>query len=212
MSSSGQYIYELNGELAPIDEVWSISRLPNGDDEVWSRRRAKGVDIEVTAKVRDGCVNSCTVNKQLQGHTRVTAKFWFTGEGLAWTQRTDGNIHEGLLESSDGEVLLLYPLMRIFTGPVISALGANGCSGRVVVPDISSGDSVQSLLPLATSRRAILEGADSLSDIGVESCQRWRFPGGEYDENATFWLSMAGRLLRYEWRQSSTLNWQVTLK
>lgn len=52
--------------------------------------------------------------------------------------------------------------MRVFTGPVISALAGKGGAGEVLVPDISTTDADKLLLPQVSQRRVICEGEDRL--------------------------------------------------
>lgn len=178
----------------------------NGDlQRVESIRTAGDVTLAVTAELEAGRVRCCEIEWRSGDAPPVTAGYQQTPSGLSWHRTIGESASEGLVE---GEVLL-YPLMRVFTGTVITALYAAGGEGLVLVPDISSGAEAQLLLPETSSRRVACEGKDTLDTHPQTRCQRWRFIGGQYDKSATFWLDESGNMLRYQWRQSDQQLWQV---
>jgi hypothetical protein len=202
---SGRYRYKLNGEIVPVEESWSVSGANGDRQRVESIRTAGDVALAVTAELEGGRVRCCEIEWLSGDAPPVTAGYQRTPSGLSWRRTMGESVSEGLVE---GEVFL-YPLMRVFTGSVITALYAAGGEGLVLVPDISSSEEAQLLLPDTSSRRVVCEGKDTLDGHPDISCQRWRFIGGQYDNSAAFWLDQSGNMLRYQWRQSDKQLWQV---
>ena len=204
---SGSYRYRLNGEVAPVEEHWSLTDASAGTRRGESWRRAGDTRVTVTAEIQSGAVRACEVEWQSPDIPRIAAQFEHTGSAIRW-RRTQGS---AVAEGDAGTAAILYPLMRVFTGPVISALAAKGGAGEVLVPDISTADVETLLLPQVSLRRVVCEGEDHLQDYPGRRCRRWQFIGGQYDPTAKFWLDEHSRLLRYQWTQGENQLWQVEL-
>lgn len=207
----GSYRYRLNGEIAPVEESWTLTESTGCVQFVESRRTAGDVSLAVTAELASGRVQSCDVEWQSASVPCVHARFELTGPGVIWRRTVGNSAAEGLVSSESREEVLLYPLMRIFTGPVIRTLARTGGEGQVLVPDISIADQAELLLPDVSIRKAVCEGEDHLKEHPGISCQRWLFIGGQYGETARFWLDEQSRMLRYRWLQSESQLWEVDL-
>jgi hypothetical protein len=110
---------------------------------------------------------------------------------------------------------LLFPLMRIFTGPLIARLLQLGGTGNVILPDINDpGDGGRLLRPLNTQRWARVVDNDALlSRDGLQlKCRCCEYTGDQYGAGSHFWLGEDDLLLRYQWQQSSDQHWDVWLQ
>ena len=198
-----------------MTEPWARQVLPTGQHRVTSARRAPGIEIAVDAVFGDGLVRSCVITWQ-SDVVSVEADYVWRGNMLECRRIQDGcAADEQQLACDQGASLLLFPLMRIFTGPLISRLLDNGGTGQVVVPDIRQPDDSHSLLlPLVSRRDANILESDAALDIdgGKLPCRLCEYTGGQYGSGSRFWVAEDETLLRYQWQPSSGQHWDVWLQ
>lgn len=210
--TEGRYRYRLNGEPAPVEETWTISGAANSRQRVESTRKAGNVSLKVSAILERGDAEFCEITWQSVAAPLVEARYERGVTGIHWRRTVGERVTEGVVDEAEGGRITLYPLMRVFTGGVISGLAALDGEAQVLVPNIASDDELVLLLPDLSLRRVVCEGKDTLEDFRGVPCERWSFIGGQYDETAKFWLDTQGLLLRYRWRQSAGQLWEVELE
>ncbi|MEP5568848.1 MAG: hypothetical protein ABJN62_13495 [Halioglobus sp.] len=213
--NQGRYRYYLNGDLAEIDETWQCERLPCGQFNVRSSRKVSGLTIDVQATVGAVGTRACKVSWSATGRPVIAASYEVDGDRIAFMRSvgpdaTHNSSHLPVLNGAS----VLYPLMRVFTGPAIRQIAEQGGEGTVLVPSISSPDHAESLLLPDISTRAVTAlGECQLTKMNGEAvnCTLWQFVGGQYGNEARFWLNENDLLQRYCWDQSDSVRWDVHL-
>ncbi len=212
---SGAYQYLLNGELTDIRESWSCEAAGEGEFLVSSERSAGDVVLQVRARIRDGHVLCCDVVWQSGDEHPIASEFLLQDGGLQVKRKQGSAAVEVTQLAAPAEgIFLLSPLMRVYTGPVIARLLEAGGKGTVVVPAIGKPEQTDTLLrPQVSERTAVILEADCTVDLGegAQSCRLCEYIGDQYQQGTHFWLRSDDLLLRYTWRQTPELEWDVRL-
>jgi hypothetical protein len=210
---AGEYLYRLNGQLADVTETWARYRNEAGNYLVESERRAPGMLLKVAAHIEKNELNRFLVQWSADDAPELQASYLLSSDSLTVEMSEVGlgtnSIRSELQHNTRYQ---LFPLMRIFSGAVISQLLSRD-SGMVVVPDIRDPANRQNLLqPLISDRSAKVLHAETISVEGVEYSTRCcEYVGGQYTEGGRFWLSESDLLVRYTWQQSDELFWDVSV-
>ena len=213
-SASGEYRYLLNDEPAEVIETWRLRGSLRGECEVVSRREAHGVVIEVEAHLSAARVTWFEATWREESAATSHALYVLRDDVLAVSRRQgDKALQEKELPLAGMEAApLLFPLMRIFTGPLIAGLLDRGGRGTVVLPNITDPSARESLLePLVTQRQArvlqpqVLQLPDG-SEVEARCCE---YSGDQYGIDSRFWLGENDLLLRYQWQQDAERRWDV---
>ena len=212
---SGSYQYLLNGEPTAITETWSCLPQASGQVIISSTRQAPGVVIDVTARVNAGLVSSFELSWTTAPGLPIKVEYTLQGNMLqVMRHQGERRAEHTEIQLEEGGPLLLSPLMRIYTGPVIARLLQAGGHGTVIVPAIGNPDDEHALLrPRISQRQArVLEPRAELArgDTAV-SCKLCEYTGDQYGAGSRFWLAEDETLLRYQWQQSALQQWDVTL-
>jgi hypothetical protein len=216
--ASGSYRYLLNGQPMAVAESWRIEGELATQCQISSLRAAPGVEIEVTAQVSKGKVQRFTCTWRSDVEEAISAQYVLQADRVLVTWRGTESAKEEVIEvlhDSVGSPPLLFPLMRIFSGPLIARILNLGGVGNVVLPDINDPGAPERLLrPLSTQRRArVIESDAVLSLEGVDlACRRCEYTGDQYGAGSHFWLGQDDLLLRYQWQQSDQHQWDVRLQ
>jgi hypothetical protein len=207
VNRTGRFDYFLGGEKQPLTETFEID-----GSLVTSRRQAPdfGVDLTVRAVyLNDGAIDGgAALGASPAGvsigltmpNVTVTAEYRRTDDRMRVLRTVDGHAFE---DEVSGPALLL-PLLRIYAGPVVRALGVVGTDGApVCVPDIRPGTAPTDLLaPVVDARTAELVEAG-------HGATTYRVVGGSYESGAEFTLDAAGLLTQYRWDQEGVGAWLV---
>jgi len=233
---AGSYRYLLNGEPTAVHEDFVVPADPSAP--LHGERRAPGgvvLRVEVTqgGPADAGCVLHFRSDALAgRGIAEVVAEYRLEGGRLEVTRTVGGNSSpllvdtagEGRTIGSDGREIageggdagpdaVLSPLLRVFQGPAIAACLASGGPRPVVVPDLDAPDDPTRLLaPTVQRRRAERRGVEMVAtDGGAALWRHCRYVGGQYDDNADFWLDDRDRLVRYRFPQGPDRVWDVEL-
>ena len=212
--ASGAYRYRLNGEPAAVEETWRREPIGQGCWRVTSRRRAADVAIDVEAQEAHGVVTAFTAEWRHEDGGSLAVDYQLQGSVLSVVRRESARAPLHTEMTPGAAPLLLFPLMRIFVGPVIDGLLRAGGTGIVILPEIAvPPDSAKFFEPRCSDRRAAVVAEEFLEDEAgaARLCRRCRYLGDQYDEAASFWLGADGLLERYQWRQQGQGAWQVDL-
>lgn len=213
---NGAYQYLLNGEPTGIEENWQRRQLAPAEWRIRSSRRAPGVEIAVVARLVEGLVEEFSVEWRGEG-PRLRADYALLADRVR-VERSHGGAATESMDipvPEDTRKPLLSPLMRIFTGPLISRLLDKGGPANVVVPFIADAAVSEKLLsPVISERSARLIEANAtlVSGEGTIPCRRCEYLGDQYGPGTEFWLGDDDLLLRYRWRQSPQQQWDVWLR
>lgn len=216
VTDRGVYHYLLNGEPTAIVEQWQRHRQPSGECLINSSRRAPGVSIEVDAWTERGQVRRFDILWAPDRGEPVSAGYRLD-EGVLRVRRRAGMAppeeHE-LTAGAGAAAPLLSPLMRVFAGPVIVSLIDGGGRGTVVVPCIDEPAGPERLLQPQVSERSarVLESGVELEDGAGERCRLCEYRSDRYGPGTRFWLGEDDMLVRYQWQQSPTRQWDIRLR
>jgi hypothetical protein len=213
-AESGAYIYLLNGQPTDVEERWSLTLLGEGRSRINSSRRAPGILIEVDADTRHGLVEGCQLVWQGDGQQIQTS--YRLAENVLLVDRCVGDGEKQITEVpfAQSSEPLLFPLMRIFTGPLIARILEQGGQASVAVPFIGDPSAMdQLLLPRISQRCArLLEQRHVLEKDGKRwECRVCEYTGDQYAPGTLFYLDREDRLLRYRWQQEEGQDWDVWL-
>ncbi|MFT6958627.1 MAG: hypothetical protein ACJAYC_003647 [Halieaceae bacterium] len=215
---NGFYHYSLNGKPAEVSETWSLEGELTGECRITSKRAAPGTNISVAALVSRGAVQNFSVDWSDGAAENISAQYDLQGDNPIVTRRGIGNTELEVIKvaiETRHEPPLLFPLMRIFTGPLIARLLERDSNSTVVLPDIADpADELKLLKPLISKRSAKLLGEEMISATDGEEllCRGCEYSGGEYTAESRFWLAADDLLERYQWQQSPELFWDVRLQ
>jgi hypothetical protein len=216
--ASGSYRYLLNGHPTAVTESWGIEGELATQCQISSLRIAPGVEIEVAAEVSEGKVQGFTSTWRSATEEAISAQYVLQTDRVLVTWRGAHSTTEEVIEifhSGTSSAPLLFPLMRIFSGPLIARILQLGGPGNVILPDINDpGDGGRLLRPLSTQRRArVIESDAVLSLDGIDlPCRACEYTGDQYGAGSHFWLGQDDLLLRYQWKQSDQQHWDVWLQ
>lgn len=213
---SGAYHYRLNGQDTAIEERWQRYRYASGAWQVSSTRRAPGLELRVEAQLSAGLVSRFDVAWCQQGGPQLRAGYELAADRVAVNRclAPQPAISEDLVFAGSAPPLL-FPLMRIFTGPLIAGLLRGGGRGAVVLPFIADpADHSRLLRPVLSEREArVVEEGALLELAGARlQCRRCEYLGDQYGPDARFWLGPDDLLVRYQWQQSAQQQWDVCLQ
>jgi hypothetical protein len=212
-AGSGCYSYLCNDEPSGVEETWEI-RHRDGECLIDSVRyaRAIGTRLRVRSAHKGGEFSSCSLHwrrKLTDQAVEVSADYCFDNDGATIY------VHNGSEEiewRESGSDFLFSPLMRIYNGPVISALCARGES-KVLVPWIKNADQTGKIFHPGYSSRKAQFVRDTELRIGTtnRACKEYDYSGGEYQPGTRFWIDPQGVMLRYCWQQDKGALWEISL-
>jgi hypothetical protein len=207
--SRGRYVYTRDGAPVGVDERFVLGEVAAGELRVRSTRVSASptsrleVDARVTADASEALLRwvGSSPGVAREARAQYTAR---AGEVVV-AREVDGVAHEPVTVSGAS-----YPLLRIFTGPLVVA-SVTGLD--VVVPDVADpADLHRFLAPVTSHRTAELLGERTVVVDGVERAgTAYRWIGGVYGEDgAEFVVDAGGLLLGYSVTQPSG-RWEVAL-
>lgn len=202
----GEYVYRLNGEATPVREYWEMRDKGSTGLRVTSRREAPGVRLSVAARMVEGRVAECDLHWLSERGPEARARYLAQEGGIRYHCGETGTWQ--WLPAPDAGPVVLYPLMRIFTGPTIGAVARQSGSAPVLAPRIGASAGPEDLLTPELTERRVRRVRRSREAWG----ECWQFEGGQYDAGARFWLDDEGWLQRYCWHQADTGDWDVRLQ
>ena len=194
----GEYHYFENGVRCNIVEPWSISRGVEGELQVISSRQIADADSELTVEATLKAAQQVYDLCWRQGAAQTRARYVVSSGELTRLTR------DGVQESGDYTFDYFFPLMRVFTGPLLCALAANG-PAQVLVPWIKNPAQAEKLFTADISERQV----ELLEEQGGVRC--FSYQGGQYEQAAKCLVSDCGWLLAYTWEMQSGSHWEVRL-
>ena len=207
--SRGRYRYTRDGEPVGVDERFVLGEIAPGVVRVRSTRITASPTARLEVDVRITGADSHAVVRWVGSAPGVArsarAEYAAAGDSVVVTREVDGVVHDATTVRGAS-----YPLMRVFTGPLVVA-SVPGLD--LVVPDVADPTDLDRFLgPVTSSRTAEVLGERPVVVDGVEhAATAYRWIGGAYGEDgAEFVVDAGGLLLSYAVTQPSG-RWEVTL-
>ncbi len=221
--AQGRYQYSCDGRSMPVQDDWQLGRDAQGRQLLVSRRMVgeQGHGIEVRALMDKGLVTECRVSwkdemDEVNAHYRLVpanGEVASLGDAIDVDWTGPNGPQQKLLE---GENRLLFPLMRIFMGPLLLRLCDMEFGCEVVAPDIVDPSQRGKLLaPKVSHRRASVMPGDAniqgVHDLGPDVTV-FSYQGDEAERDAHCFVDQRGLLVGYDWPSSTGRLWQVRLR
>ncbi|MFI2811702.1 MULTISPECIES: hypothetical protein [Microbulbifer] len=221
--AQGRYYYSCDGREMPVRDYWQLGR-DEADRQVLISQRLVGSErfgLEVGAVLDRGLVTECELSWRDEVD-EVTARYRLLGEGPgAQMLGNDIEAHwsgpNGPQEARvGGRSRLLFPLMRIFMGPLLLKLEQCERGLEVVSPDIVDPSQRGKLLAPRVSHRT----ARAMSSVGTNQGAHelgpdvvgYIYQGDEAERDAHCYVDERGLLVGYDWPSSTGRLWQVRLR
>lgn len=201
--ASGEYHYYENGKLRNIVEPWSLYRGSGGEFFISSQRLVKdaGICIEVEAALVDGRCQQALLSWHQNG-SEQGASYRFNARGL------EELLRDGSREAVAPQFDLFFPLMRVFTGPLLVNL-LQRSPAKVLVPWIKDPAQRELLFTADISERSVEHvGRMQVSDGEVQMLE---YNGGQYEQAANCILADGAWLQAYSWKMRQDALWEVRL-
>jgi len=239
LESTVSYEYFRDGQREAIDERVLVLRDDEDDSvRVLGSRVAYGTELRVAVAYGSHEPQASSADRAVivslewipdveTGVVSRHAEYVLAGRTLIVD--VDGPHESTVSDPTEGDVSTLpegsqlFPLLRVFSGPVVmacaTATGPGASGSTVVVPDVRDPSKADRLLtPLTDVRTAkdvgtegvVVERAESADE--VEQATVFRYFGGSYsDEGAEVVVDSGGLLRRYAWDQPGAGHWDVRL-
>lgn len=214
-AQTGRYLYFLNGEPAPVEEHWERRPLAESAWQIKSARSFGDTLLQVDATETGRRIEQFQVCWQSGDELPIQASYQLNDDVLAISRTEGSGTGTDTQVAAPSGLTLLFPLMRIFVGPVIENFLSAGGEGTVVLPSIADPQDRASLLTMQESVRSarLLDAEDQLQRDGETiTCRRCEYLGDQYTAGSEFWLAPDGLLQRYRWQQSENQLWDVWLQ
>jgi hypothetical protein len=176
----GGYRYERNGVAMAMDESFVI----DGSHVRGVRDQPGGARMEVEARLDGiGLVDSFALRWIHGGEGHIASRTVSYARSEIGLDVIVDDVASHLIVSDDA---LLFPLLRVFQGPLIAAIALAGEDGRtVVIPDLHAlTDPTRLLCPTVEVRTA-----RRLTEPNPEGDVLYTYEGRVYDADARFWVN-----------------------
>ena len=206
--ASGEYHYFENGEQRDIVEPWSLYGGSGADDMLAvSQRRVEdaGIVIDVAVEMAQGVCRRAHFGWSQagsRGGSATEAVYVFDG-GVLSALTIDGYETKTAVGFD-----YFFPLMRVFTGPLLAHLSSR-TSACVLVPWIKDPSNLELLFTADLSERSV-EEVGRLRAEGA-NVQMLEYNGGQYEQAASCVLIEGNWLQAYSWRMNPASSWEVRL-
>lgn len=221
--AQGRYYYSCDGREMPVRDYWQLGRDDRGRQVLVSQRLvgAERYGLEVGAVLDRGLVTECELSWRDEVD-EVTARYRLLGAGGGTPALGDDiEAHwsgpNGPQQARiDGCARLLFPLMRIFMGPLLLKLEQCERGLEVVSPDIVDPSQRGKLLAPRVSHRSARPMSGAGASQGAQELGSdvtgYIYQGDEAERDAHCYVDRRGLLVGYDWPSSTGRLWQVRLR
>lgn len=221
--AQGRYYYSCDGREMPVQDCWQFGEDENGQRVLNSQRLVgeEGFGMEVQAILSDGLVTDCQVCWRDEV-AEVNARYCLQTPAGAQAQIGDpieahwngpNGPQQALVEGGNR---LLFPLMRIFMGPLLRKLEQFREGLDVVSPDIVDPSQRGKLLAPRISHRMARPMVGDAATQGTQemgaNISAFIYHGDETERDAHCYVDGRGLLVGYDWPSSTGRLWQVRLR
>ncbi|MEW5250106.1 hypothetical protein [Microbulbifer discodermiae] len=220
--AQGRYYYSCDGREMPVQDSWQLGEGDQGQRLLISQRLvgAAGYGMQVRAILSAGLVSDCQMSwrdqvAEVSAHYSVKARGAEprVGDAIEAQWRGPNGPQRALVEGGNR---LLFPLMRIFMGPLLRKLEQFRGGLDVVTPDIVDPSQRGKLLaPRISHRQARPMPRDAASRSTEEmggDISAFIYQGDDAERDANCYVDSRGLLVGYDWPSSTGRLWQVRLR
>ena len=208
MIDRGEYRYFKDGVPSDVTETFRVEKASSGVAVICERDAPGfGSHLRVVAHgaAWSGPFSSLEVRlTQKTSPNQAEVAYRLEGSRLRWSRQVDGQSDEGDMALPPGT--LVYPLMRVFLGPVIEQTAKAG-RASVLTPWITDPTNASTLLLPHVEEREAAE----IRNGALPGLRRFTFLSAQYDRGAQFDLDARGILVRYVFPQKDVGEWRVDL-
>ena len=173
------------------------------------------IELRVESRSRgDGL--KMTFEARTSSEPRARVEYRVDQDRLKWARVIPRDLATHISELDLAEGTIILPLMRNFLGAVIHEVShRRGGQASILVPELTDPHADSVFTPTIGMRSATLALRDSehitLADRTWD-CLVYRFVGGPYDDNSTFWVcQQSHRLIRYIFDAPTGDRWSAEL-
>ncbi|WKD48694.1 hypothetical protein [Microbulbifer spongiae] len=221
--AQGRYHYSCDGREMPVQDSWQLGHDAEGRRSLVSRRLVgeQGFGIEVFALFSGGLVSECHVYwrdevDEVSAHYRLCCpegRAPRLGDAIEASWVGPNGPQQSRVE---GGSRLLFPLMRVFMGPLLKTLVQHERGLEVVSPDIVDPSQRGKLLSPRVSHRSARGMAGDVAsqraqDLGPD-ISGFIYQGDEGERDAHCYVDSRSLLVGYDWPSSTGRLWQVRLR
>ncbi|AOS95568.1 hypothetical protein AUP74_00091 [Microbulbifer aggregans] len=221
--AQGRYEYSCDGRTMPVQDCWQLGLDEHGHRMLMSQRLVgeQGFGMEVRARLQAGLVTECDVRwrdevDEVHAHYALQIPDGASpsiGDPILARWSGPNGPQEAELE---GRNRLLFPLMRIFMGPLLLKLDQHRDGFEVVSPDVVDPSQRGKLLAPRISFRSARPMAGDAATQGAQELGQdisaFIYHGDEAERDAHCFLDSRGLLIGYDWPSSTGRLWQVRLR
>lgn len=221
--AQGRYHYSCDGREMPVQDFWQLGEDEDGRRTLISQRFVgeRGFGMEVCARFDGGLVSDFSICwrdevDEVNAHYRLCAREGGAPQ-LGDVIEADWSGPNGPQQAQvEGRGRLLFPLMRIFMGPLLLKLEQFREGLEVVTPDIVDPSQRGKLLAPRVSHRSARpmagEAATRRPQEMGDDINAYIYQGDEAERDANCYVDRRGLLVGYDWPSSTGRLWQVRLR
>ena len=221
--AQGRYQYSCDGRNMPVQDNWQLGEDSDGRRTLISQRLVgeRGVGMEARALLNAGLVSEFRVCwrdevGEVNAHYRLCCDE-DSGPRLGDIIEANWTGPNGPQRATvEGRGRLLFPLMRIFMGPLLLKLEQFREGLEVITPDIVDPSQRGKLLaPRVSHRSARPMAGDAATRGSLElgaDISAFVYQGDEAERDANCYVDGRGLLVGYDWPSSTGRLWQVRLR
>lgn len=221
--AQGRYYYSCDGREMPVQDSWQLGEDDDGHRILISQRLVgeEGFGMEARARLSDGLVSECHVRwRDEVDEVEARYRLRTSPDGapqLGDDIEADWTGPNGPQQAQvAGRGRLLFPLMRIFMGPLLLKLERFREGLEVVTPDIVDPSQRGKLLAPRISHRSARPMAGDAATQGAQELgadiSAYIYQGDEAERDVHCYVDGRGLLVGYDWPSSTGRLWQVRLR
>ena len=214
--AKGNYHYSLGSSDTQIREPWTIHVDKQGNRITRIERDAQVFKAQLLTEIHVSQDKFTRIEIRWKNGSDnmvadASATYEFSGNELDISRQCDGQSYSSQHTLTDD--IIVSPLMRIGIGYVLTKLVKYPNGTTVLIPNIKEPSNPDAILSAYFEKRQAKELSTEPVIAGGKNYQakRYQYVGELYTDDANFWLDKHDILLRYTWKQSDGMRWNVEL-